>query len=143
MVKANASQTVGIIPVESIERRIRLIRRHKVMLDLDLAELCAVETRALVQAVKRNRDRFPGDFMFQLSKEELEHWRSQIVTANPSMKMGPRSKCALEVNFLIAKPFVRLRQGFCSGVGTARQKIYQAGQCETFPAVFVAPFQGA
>ena len=76
--------------MESIQQRIYLIRGHKVMLDQDLAELYGVETRVLVQAVKRNRERFPEDFMFQLSKKELEHWRSQLVMSNPSLRMGLR-----------------------------------------------------
>ncbi len=60
------------------------------MLDSDLALLYGVETKVLVQAVKRNSDRFPEDFMFQLTKEELDNWRSQIVTSNPGAKMGLR-----------------------------------------------------
>src|SRR6266851_5951246 len=67
------------IPVEVIERRIYLIRGQKVMLDRDLADLYGVETRALVQAVKRNAARFPDDFMFQLSRAEAFTLRSQIV----------------------------------------------------------------
>ena len=69
------------------------------MLDADLAELYGVATKALVQAVKRNLSRFPADFMFQLSKEELESWRSQLVTSKPSSRkasgghpMSSRSK---------------------------------------------------
>jgi len=62
------------IPAERIERSILLIRGQKVMLDRDLAELYGVETRVLVQAVKRNLRRFPPDFMFQLSKQELGNW---------------------------------------------------------------------
>lgn len=65
-----------------IERRIYLIRGHRVMLDSDLAELYRVETRALVQAVKRNIERFPEDFMFQLTAEEADAMRSQIVIAS-------------------------------------------------------------
>ena len=80
----------SIIPPERIEKAIYLIRGRKVMLDRDLAALYQVETRTLVQAVKRNRDRFPRDFMFQLSKRELEHWRSQIVMSNPAAKMALR-----------------------------------------------------
>ena len=60
------------------------------MIDSDLAALYGVETRTLVQAVKRNGGRFPDDFMFQLSKEELDNWRSQIVISNPGTKMGLR-----------------------------------------------------
>ena len=63
------------MPVELIERRIYLIRGHKVMLDSDLAELYQVPTKVLNQAVSRNVDRFPPDFMFQLNDEELENWR--------------------------------------------------------------------
>src|SRR5258708_16230832 len=71
-----------LVPLELIERRIYLIRGHKVMIDSDLAELYQAETRALVQAVKRNLNRFPEDFMFQLSREEAEAMRSQSVIAS-------------------------------------------------------------
>src|SRR5688572_22457445 len=70
------------IPAEIIERKIYLIRGHKVMLDSDLAELYVVETKALNQAVKRNLERFPDDFMFQLTASEEAALRSQIVTSN-------------------------------------------------------------
>src|SRR5207249_7444625 len=79
-----------LVPIQLIERRIYLIRGEKVMLDSDLAELYQVETRALNQAVRRNLDRFPEDFMFQLSEQELENWRSQIVMSNPTARMGLR-----------------------------------------------------
>jgi len=78
-----------IIPIERIERKIYFIRRHKVMLDRDLAELYGVETRALNQAVRRNIKRFPEDFMFRLSKEEMDVWKSQIVMSNRE-RMGLR-----------------------------------------------------
>ena len=81
-----------LIPTEVIERRIYLIRGQRVMLDRDLAELYCVTTAALNQAVKRNLDRFPEDFMFQLAKEEFENWRSQIVISNPGLKMGARRR---------------------------------------------------
>ena len=61
-----------------IARQILVIRGQKVMIDADLAALYGVETRALNQAVKRNLDRFPADFMFQLSAKEFENWRSQF-----------------------------------------------------------------
>src|ERR1700687_2290526 len=70
------------VPLGLIERRIYVIRAQKVMMDSDLAHLYQVETRALVQAVKRNPDRFPEDFMFQLSPEEGASLRSQIVISN-------------------------------------------------------------
>lgn len=65
-----------IIPVETIQSRILLIRGHKVMLDADLAQLYQVSTGRLNEQVKRNRDRFPEDFMFELSKEELDNLKS-------------------------------------------------------------------
>jgi hypothetical protein len=78
-----------IIPDEIITNKIYLIRNQKVMLDRDLADLYQVETRVLKQAVKRNLNRFPDDFMFELTKNEFENWRSQFVTSN-SDKMGLR-----------------------------------------------------
>src|ERR1043165_2450141 len=74
---------------ETVIDKIYLIRGRKVMLDRDLAEMYGVETKALNQAVKRNASRFPEDFMFQLTREELSNWKSQIVTSN-SEKMGLR-----------------------------------------------------
>ena len=75
--------------LQLIQSRIYEIRGQKVMLDFDLAEMYEVETRALNQAVKRNIERFPEDFMFQLTKEETLNWKSQIVMSN-SIKMGMR-----------------------------------------------------
>jgi hypothetical protein len=72
----------SLIPVERIERSILLIRGHKVMLDADLAALYGVETKRLLQALKRNISRFPPDFLFQLNTEEFENLRSQIVTSS-------------------------------------------------------------
>jgi hypothetical protein len=69
------------IPVERIEKSIFLIRGHKILLDSDLADLYDVETKYLIQAVKRNIERFPPDFMFQLTQDELASLRSQIVTS--------------------------------------------------------------
>ncbi len=117
-----------LIPMERIENAIYFIRSHKVILDRDLAALYDVETRVLKQAVKRNLDRFPTDFMFELSKEEFENWRSQFVTSK-SDKMGLRhppmafteqgvamlssvlrSKRAVQVNIEIMRAFVKLRE---------------------------------
>lgn len=72
-----------------ISSHILTLRGKQVMLDRDLAELYQVETKVLNQAVKRNSDRFPDDFMFQLSVSEFENWKSQFVTSN-SDKMGLR-----------------------------------------------------
>src|ERR1700716_1512046 len=79
--KSSADAAVTIIPVERIERQIYLMRGQKVMLDSDLATLYQIETRILIQAVKRNANRFPVDFMFPLTKEEAESLRSQFVTS--------------------------------------------------------------
>jgi hypothetical protein len=121
--------STDLIPTERIEKSILLIRGCKVMLDRDLAGLYGVETRVLVQAVKRNQKRFPDDFMFQLTTEELENWKSQFVISNSAVRMGLRkrpfafteqgvampssvlnSDRAIEVNIAIMRAFVRLRQ---------------------------------
>ena len=70
------------LAVKTIESKILTIRNQQVMIDRDLAELYEIETRVLNQAVKRNIERFPEDFMFQLSDEEFENWKSQFVTSN-------------------------------------------------------------
>lgn len=109
-----------------IERHILLIRGEKVILDADLAALYQVETRVLTQAVKRNIERFPEDFMFQLSKEEFADLRSQTVTSSWGGRRYPpyafteqgvamlssvlRSKRAVQVNVEIMRAFVRLRR---------------------------------
>ena len=80
----------GAVSIARIENSILFVRGQRVILDRDLASLYEVETKVLVQAVKRNLQRFPADFMFQLTAEEFEEWRSQIVTSNPSSKMGLR-----------------------------------------------------
>jgi hypothetical protein len=79
----------SLLPDELIINKIILLRDQKVLVDRDLAELYDVDTRALNQAVKRNLKRFPEDFMFQMTKEEFEIWRSQIVISNND-KMGLR-----------------------------------------------------
>lgn len=91
-----------------IENRIYLIRSQKVMLDLDLAEMYDVPTKALKQAVRRNIDRFPEDFMFEMTDEELSNWRSQNVTSN-SIKMGLRYKpfCFTEHGVLMLSSVLR------------------------------------
>lgn len=78
-----------IIPDEIISNKIYLIRNQKVMLDRDLAELYQVETKRLKESVRRNIDRFPADFMFELTKDEFENWRTHFATSN-SDKMGLR-----------------------------------------------------
>ena len=117
-----------LVPIEVIERQIYLIRGQKVMVDRDLAALYGVQTRALNQAVRRNLRRFPPDFMFQMNQGEFENWKSQIVISKKE-KMGLRrkplvfseqgvamlssvlnSERAVQVNIIIVRAFVRLRE---------------------------------
>ncbi len=120
--------TVEVAPVALVESPILMIRGHKGLLDSDLASLYQVETKALNRAVRRNQDRFPEDFMFQLTAAEVESLRCQFVTSNEN-RGGRRyrpyafteqgiamlsgvltSKRAVEVNVAIMRTFVRLRQ---------------------------------
>ena len=83
-VKPSAPSTALVrVPAGAIERRIYIMRGQRVMLDSDLANLYHVATKSFNQAVKRNQDRFPKDFMFQLTAEEVELSRSQSVILNP------------------------------------------------------------
>jgi hypothetical protein len=75
-------KNTSVIPVETIEKRIFFIRGQKVILSIHLAELYQVEPRVLNQAVKRNKKRFPEDFMFQLTKEEFNNLKSQILISS-------------------------------------------------------------
>src|ERR1700686_5805521 len=97
---ANPSpKTTQLLPPELIERRIYLIRGHKVMLSPDLATLYQVEPRALVQAVKRNLGRFPSDFMFQLNQAEFRKLKSQIVISSwgGARRARPKASCLLRI----------------------------------------------
>jgi len=118
----------ALVPIERITRKIYLIRNVKVMLDRDLAELYGVETKRLKEQVRRNIERFPEDFMFELTKDELGNWRSQFATSNQDI-MGLRippfvftehgilmlssvlkSERAIQVNIQIMRAFTQLRQ---------------------------------
>jgi phage regulator Rha-like protein len=117
-----------LVPIEAIAGKIYLIRGHKVMLDRDLAELYGIETRTLKQAVRRNTGRFPSDFMFELTNEEEDSLRSQIVTLKGRGKHSKylsfafteqgvamlstvlNSERAIEVNIAIMRAFVRMRE---------------------------------
>jgi len=117
-----------MLPDELVMNKIYLIRGQKVMLDRDLAELYGVETKRLKEAIRRNIDRFPKDFMFEMTIEELENWRTQFATSN-SEKMGLRhppfcfteqgvamlssvlkSETAIRVNIQIIRIFTRMRE---------------------------------
>jgi hypothetical protein len=86
--KTQSDTLISHLQVENIHQRILTLRGHRVMLDSDLAVLYGVPTKVFNQAVQRNTDRFPEDFMFQLSRAEANSLRSQIVT----LKTGPGSK---------------------------------------------------
>ncbi len=119
----------AVIQQDNLQELIFLIRGQKVMLDRDLAMLYGVQTGDLNQAVKRNRKRFPEDFMFQLNQEETKNWISQIVISKPALKKSVRrppyafteqgvamlssvlkSGRAIDVNIMIMRAFARLRQ---------------------------------
>jgi hypothetical protein len=120
------SNMTELLPIEKITNKIYMIRGLKVMLDRDLAELYGVETKVLKQAVRRNIDRFPSDFMFELSKDEFSNLRSQIVTSSwggarykpmafteqgvAMLSSVLRSKRAIQVNIQIMRAFTQLRQ---------------------------------
>lgn len=128
----------SVVPSERIENRIYILRGQKVMFSTHLAELYEVEPRALVQAVKRNIERFPPDFMFQLSKIEFKNLKSQIVTSSwgglrraapyafteqgvAMLSSVLNSKRAVQVNIEIMRAFVRLREMLSTHKDLARK----------------------
>jgi phage regulator Rha-like protein len=121
-------KNLPMIPEEMIMSKIYLIRGQKVMLDMDLAELYGLETKQLKRAVRRNFSRFPPDFMFELSTEEMTNWRSQFGTSKRE-KMGLRippfaftehgvlmlasvlnSDRAIQVNIHVVRAFIKMRE---------------------------------
>ncbi|HWR98427.1 MAG TPA: ORF6N domain-containing protein [Candidatus Methanoperedens sp.] len=127
-----------LVPVERIERAILMIRGHKVLLDADLAALYGVETKTLNRAVKRNIERFPADFMFQLSEDEAANLRHQFGTSSEyggrryfpyaftekgvaMLSSVLRSPRAVRVNIEIMRAFVRLRQMLQQNADLARK----------------------
>jgi len=123
---------------EVIDSKIYMIRGHKVMLSMDLAELYGVEPKVLMQAVKRNIERFPSDFMFILTNQEFMNLKSQFVTsswggirrANPyafteqgvaMLSSVLRSKQAVQVNIAIMRAFVKLREMLATHKDLARK----------------------
>lgn len=128
----------SLIPAERIEKRIFLLRGHKVMLSPDLAQLYDVEPRALIQAVKRNISRFPDDFMFQLNDSEFKNLKSQIVTSSwgglrratpyafteqgvAMLSSVLHSERAIQVNIAIMRAFVRLKEMISTHKDLARK----------------------
>ncbi|HTX06680.1 MAG TPA: ORF6N domain-containing protein [Steroidobacteraceae bacterium] len=135
-----ASRSATLVPVEHITQSILVLRGQRVLLDAELAALYGVEIRVLVQAVKRNRARFPEDFMFQLSAAEWGALRSQVVTfkggRGQHRKYLPyvfteqgvamlssvlRSERAIAVNIQIMRAFVRMRELLASNRTLARR----------------------
>ena len=133
---SDSGQSPGLIPAGRIDGKILLIRGQKVLLDRDLSALYGVETRVLNQAVRRNAERFPEDFMFSLTRDEITRI-SQIVIS-PDLKFSNnvnayteqgvamlssvlRSSRAVQVNIEIMRAFVRLRQMIASNPDLARK----------------------
>jgi len=116
----------GLVPIELIQSKIVVLRDEKVMIDRDLAELYSVETKQLKRAVRRNIDRFPADFMFELTREEYNSLRSHFGTSSwggtrylpmafteqgvAMLSSVLNSKRAIEVNIAIMRAFVQLRK---------------------------------
>ena len=135
MTKENKDKS--LIPEERIEQKILIIRNQKVILDSDLAVLYGVSTKVLNQAVKRNMNRFPENFMFQLNVEEVENLRSQFVTANFEMRrFSPyaftehgalmaanvlNSPQAISMSLAIINTFIKLRQMLSANKDFARR----------------------
>jgi hypothetical protein len=132
----NMKSEVALIPAQRIERVIYLIRGQKVMLDKDLAQLYGVETRVLNQAVRRNAGRFPVDFMFELTREEIMRISQFVISSDlkfsrnvfaftqegVAMLSGVlRSPRAVHVNIAIMRTFVRLREAMASSKEFARR----------------------
>jgi hypothetical protein len=154
--KSQAVTANSRTPHERIERRILLIRGEKVMLDADLAELYEVETKELNLAVRRNADRFPKDFMFQLTAREFQHLRLQFETSSSwggrrytpyafteqgvamlsSVLHSPR---AVQANISILRAFVKLRELLASHRDLARRLDEMESRYDAqFKAVFDA-----
>lgn len=129
----------ALVPAERIANAILIVRGHRVMVDVDLASLYGVPTKVLLQAVRRNAERFPEDFMFELEPEEWEVLRSQIVTSKEGRggrRYAPfvfteqgvamlssvlRSPRAIAVNVEIMRAFVRLREVLAANKELAKQ----------------------
>ena len=132
-------QVTQLVPVEHVERLIHLARGEKVLLDADLAVLYGVETKALNRAVKRNRSRFPQDFMFQVTAEEAANLKCQIGTSSSGyggrrylpyafteqgvamLSSVLRSERAVQVNVAIMRAFVSLRRMLAGNESLARK----------------------
>lgn len=131
------SRAKAPIAADGIEQSILILRGHKVLLDSTLAALYGVQTKVLVQAVKRNQSRFPADFMFKLDNQEVANLRSQIVTSNRGgrrylpfafteqgvamLSSVLRSRQAIAINIEIMRAFVRLRQMLQSNAELAKK----------------------
>ena len=143
------------VTAKKIEKMIYIIRGQKVIIDSDLANLYGVETKALKRAVRRNIERFPEDFMFELTKEELDNWRYQFGTSNKEKKglrIQPfvfteqgvtmlssvlRSRKAIQVNISIVRIFVKMRKLLASDESlTDKLEQLERGSDKLFRIVF-------
>ena len=127
-------ESAPLQPLENIENLIQVIRGKQVILDRDLARLYGVETRVLNQAVQRNIERFPEDFMFQLTKEEAEFSRSQIVTLNEE-DTNIKSQIATSYEFPRSQ-IVTLNEGEPSRSQNATMKVKQGQNIKYLPYAF-------
>jgi ORF6N domain-containing protein len=141
--RTEATHSQELLPLATIQQRILVVRERHVMLDEDLAKLYKVETRRLIEQVKRNIDRFPSDFMFQLTKDEAAALRSQSAISSDGhggRRFAPyvfteqgvamlsgvlRSKTAVAVNIAIMRAFVELRRA--AGQAPSRLQIGRGG----------------
>ena len=140
MLKKDSEKEKSIIPIEVVSQKIFFIRGQKVMLDVDLAELYGVSVIRLNEQVKRNRSRFPEDFMFQINKDELESLRSQFAISKIEGRGGRRylpyaftehgvamlssvlrSPRAVQMNILIVRAFIKIREILASNKDLAHK----------------------
>lgn len=156
--RSGPESSVALVPIERVERSILLIRGEKVILDADLANLYEVPTKRLNEQVRRNRDRFPPDFMFQLTVEELANLRSQFATSSsgwggrrhPPLAFTEHgaimaanvlnSPRAIAASVMVVRVFVRLRQILATHADLARkleelEKRYNTQFHEVFRAI--------
>ncbi len=157
MKKKSIKRSINLASVEVVQNKIYLIKNRRVMVDVDLALLYGVETKVLIQAVKRNMRRFPSDFMFQLNKQEYKILRSQFVTSSwggrrylpyvfteqgvAMLSSVINSDRAIEVNIQIMRVFVKLKELMLSHKDLARKIMNLEEQFKNHDQKFVLIFE--
>jgi hypothetical protein len=137
MLNKDSEKEKSIIPIEVVSQRIFFIRGVKVILDVDLAEFYGVSVKRLNEQIKRNAERFPIDFMFQLTKDELDNLRSQFATSSwggrrylpyaftehgtAMLASVLKSKRATEMSIFIVRTFIKIREILASNKDLAHQ----------------------